>query len=162
MSAGGRQRVLVLCSALLAACAQLGERQFSDFLTRFQADPEFRAAAAGPLIWVTETTVWQDAAGYDRRVSCTAIRSLDWLGTRGYRMIPTPEEARTEGLVVTSKTRSAVTADVTVSPPKSEPHAIYSFYRESGKWQLVAVEIVSRVHPDDGKPPAYRCLATEA
>ena len=152
----------MFCSALLAACAHLGEQQLTQFLDRYESDPAFRASATGTQIWVTETTIWQAPGGFDNRISCTSIRSLDWFAGRGYRQIPTPQEAARDGLVVTRTRLSEVTADVTVGPARSEPAAIYSFYRDGGIWSLTGVEVFSRQYPEGAAPPDYRCLATES
>jgi hypothetical protein len=161
MSAAWLKWLCFFGGVALASCAHLDQRQFAAAVDRFQSDAAFRAKAIGPQIWVTETTIWQDAEGFDRTISCTAIRPLEWFTQRGYRMIPTAEEASREGLTIGKKTYSAVTAAVTVGSPKSPPDAIYSFYRDEGEWNLAGVEIFSRQVAENGRPPAPRCVATE-
>lgn len=146
---------------LLTACAHLGERQFADAVTRFQSDAAFRAQAVGPQVWVTETTVWQDPEGFDRTISCTAMRPLEWFTQRGYQLLPSAQEAERAGLVIERKVHSPVTADVRVGQPKAPPDAIYSFYRDAGEWELAGVEIFSRPAPAGGQVPPHRCLAAE-
>jgi hypothetical protein len=147
---------------LLASCAHLAQRNFAETVSRFQSDASFREQAIGPQLWVTETTTWQDAQGFDRTVSCTAIRPFDWFTARGYRMIPTAEEAARQGLVLEQKVYSPTTAAVKVGSSRAPPDAIYNFYRDDGgEWGLSGVEIFSRLAAEDGTTPAYPCVATE-
>ncbi len=150
MTAARRPRLAILGTVLLCSCAQLGEQRFAEFLPRFQSDSAFRANALGERLWVTETTLWQDPDGYDRSVSCSSVRSLEWFRARGYRLLPTPEEAEREDMVLTASHPSRVTAAVTLGPARAEPQAVYSFYREGGEWQLSGVELIRRQDIGDG------------
>jgi hypothetical protein len=161
MSTTGCRRIVTATSMLLAGCAQLGAERFADFLPRFQADPAVRAAASGPRIWVTETTLWADTDGYDRQVSCSAVRDMAWVEARGYRLVPTEAEARAAGLVLTTTARARDAMDVSVAPPQSEAQTIYRFHREERTWELVGIEVIRREQPVAAATPQYRCLATE-
>jgi hypothetical protein len=155
-----RPHIVALTAGLLAACTGLPEREFATFVSGFVAGPP--PAGTGLWAWVTETTVWPDAAGYDRTVSCTSVRSWEWFAGRGYGLIPDPQAAARAGLVITRKVYSPTTADVQVGPPQAPPDAIYSFRREDGEWQLVGVEVIRReLDTPPGAVPSYRCAATE-
>jgi hypothetical protein len=157
----GRPPVLVVSAALLGACTALPEREFAVFVGEYASAPP-PAAGDAPWAWVTETTVWPDAAGYDRTVSCTTMRSYDWFAGRGYGLLPAPDAAARAGLVVTRNVHSPTTADVLVGRPMAPPDAIYSFYRDGDEWQLAGVEVVRREPATaPGAVPDWRCAAGE-
>ena len=143
MSRGVRIMVL-LAFALLVGCAQRADREFGETVARLRVGPDVQAAAAGPRIWVTETSVWQDTGGQDRTMSCTSLRPIEWYTGRGYGFIPSEDEAAREGVTVTRKIHSPTVADVTVGPPRAPPQAIYSVWGDDGEWQMVQAEIIAR------------------